>query len=733
MSATTPAAHRALPSTAHVRSATLVLFATTIFAGASLVFLIQPMLAKMVLPLFGGTPAVWAVSLVFFQAVLLGGYAFAHVSSRLSVRRQALVQLALLATPIAFLPIAVPEESAAAGEFPALRLLAILAVAAGVPFFVGTTASPVLQRWFSAAGDRASADPYFLYAASNAGSFLGLLAYPVLIEPALDLSEQAKLWTGLYAVFAVLVGICALRVSGVALVRERVVAPPLAWSRRARWLAMGAVPSALMVGVSTYLTNEIASAPLLWVVPLAVYLLSFVGAFARRPWFSVRTNSRLAVLFTVLTVASMLHVVPVPSAALVALFGATLFVLALLVHRRLADERPPAARLTDFYLVLSAGGVCGGALAALLAPVVFPLVLELPLALSLALLLRPGARGFARTQRPLKRFADVLVPIALFAALIAGLAVASSLGTVAVRVVLGAAALALVLLAARPVRFALGAAALFSVAALGQLGGLHTERTFFSVLRVAERSPGEHVLVHGTRVHGTQWFRGEWKGEPVSYYTRSGPVGQFFVGPGRAARDVGVIGLGAGTAAAYGREGGTMTFYEIDGAVAEIASEPRFFTFLRDSPAETRIVVGDGRLELARERDGAFDVLMLDAFSSGSVPVHLLTREAFELYMAKLRPAGLVIFNVTNTHLDLEPVVGRVAQSLGLAAYAQTHHPSAAAREAGAEGSTWVAIARTPDALGTLASDPRWRPARATGAVWTDSYSNVLGALRWGD
>jgi hypothetical protein len=733
VSATTPAAQRALPSTAHVRSATLVLFATTIFAGASLVFLIQPMLAKMVLPLFGGTPAVWAVSLVFFQAVLLGGYAFAHVSSRLSVRRQALVQLALLATPIAFLPIAVPDESAAAGEFPALRLLAILAVAAGVPFFVGTTASPVLQRWFSAAGDRASADPYFLYAASNAGSFLGLLAYPVLIEPALDLSEQAKLWTGLYAVFAVLVGLCALRVSGVATARKRVVAPPLAWSRRTRWLAMGAVPSALMVGVSTYLTNEIASAPLLWVVPLAVYLLSFVGAFARRPWFSLRTNSRLAVLFTVLTVASMLHVVPVPSAALVALFGATLFVLALLVHRRLADERPPAERLTDFYLVLSAGGVCGGALAALLAPVVFPLVLELPLALSLALLLRPGARGFARAQRPLKRFADVLVPIGLFAALIAGLAVASSFGTFAVRFVLGAAALALVLLAARPVRFALGAAALFSVAALGQLGGLHTERTFFSVLRVAERSPGEHVLVHGTRVHGTQWFRGEWKGEPVSYYTRTGPVGQFFAGPGHDARDVGVIGLGAGTAAAYGSEGGRMTFYEIDGAVAEIASEPRFFTFLRDSPAQTRIVVGDGRLELARERDGAFDVLMLDAFSSGSVPVHLLTREAFELYMEKLRPDGLVIFNVTNTHLDLEPVVGRVARSLGLAALAQTHHPSAAARDAGAEKSTWVAIGRSREALGALASDARWHPARATGAVWTDSYSNVLGALRWGD
>jgi hypothetical protein len=669
-------------------SATLALFGSAIFVGAGLVFLLEPMVGKMLLPLLGGAAAVWLVTLVFFQAVLLAGYAFAHVSIRvLGLRRQTVAQLLLVLAPLPLVPIALPAHASPPAGSPTLWLLGLLAVTAGVPFFVVTTASPVLQRWFSATGDPSAADPYFLYAAGNVGSLLALLAYPFLIEPRLTLAQQAKLWAAGYGLFVVLLGLAARRVlagDAIAEVRAAPTSSALAWRTRVRWVAMAAVPSSLMLGTTSYLSTDIASVPLLWIVPLALYLLSFVVAFARRQPLSLRTTSTLAAVAALAAAASILHLVPLPVPALVGVHAASLFLLALLVHRRLAEERPAADRLTEFYLLLSLGGVLGGIFNALLAPRLFSTIAEYPLAIALALLLRP------RVQRA--RWTRALAPL--------------------------------------PAVLALCVSALFVLATYGPTS-LHTERTFYGVLRVVEGPRHQHVFVHGTTIHGIESFAPGRLDVPLSYYSRTGPIGQVFTELGPRLHAVGAVGLGSGALAAYGRPGDRYTFYELDPAVARIASSPRWFTYLRDSHAAVRIVVGDGRLRLATAPARGYDLLVLDAFSSDSVPVHLLTREAVELYLSKLRPDGLVAFHVTNRYLDLEPVVAGVARGLGLVGLTETHRASAAEERAGVRSSHWIVVARTRGALGPLARDHRWRTleSRPGLPVWTDQFSNILDVV----
>jgi hypothetical protein len=707
--------------------ATLPVYGATIFVAAALVFLVQPMAAKMLLPRFGGTPAVWAVSLVFFQAVLLAGYAFAHLSLRfLPVRAQPLLQLGLLAAPLALLPTAMPDAGSTGGR-PALHLLAVLAVGVGAPFFAVTTASPVLQRWFAASGHSAGADPYFLYAASNAGSLIGLLAYPLAIEPTFTLEQQSRLWFLGYGLFLALAAACALRVfaaapAGARAVR-RALSAPIAWRTRARWVALAAIPSSLILGTTSHLSTSIAAVPLLWVIPLAVYLLSFVVAFARRSPLSLGTLRWAVVATTLLVAASLLHVAPIPIAALVVIHCANLFAVALLVHRRLALERPAVDRLTEFYLLLSLGGVLGGAFNALAAPVLFDSIAEYPIALVLAMLALPGPRALRR---------DLLLPALFLAGLIGGILAAAALGSTAVRIVFVAAIAALAGFAARPLRLALGVAALLLLTIFGQ-GSLHAERTFFGVVRVIEADHGEHVLTHGTTIHGRQRFSAGRRDDPLSYYTRQGPLGQVFAARRSGLDDVAVIGLGAGSIAAYGRPGDRYTFYEIDPAVVRIASDERWFTYLADSQADVKIALGDGRLEIARARTAQFDLIVLDAFSSDAVPVHLLTREAVELYLRKLSPGGLVALHVTNNHLDLEPVVAGVARSLGLAGLSQLDEVTEAELEHGVARTHWIVLARRADGLGALARDRRWHAlaADADQPVWTDVYSNILSVVDW--
>jgi hypothetical protein len=723
-----------------IPSPALALFGSAIFVGSALVFLIEPMVGKMLLPLFGGTSAVWAVTLVFFQAFLLAGYAFAHVSIRvLGIRRQTLVQLALLIVPLALLPIAVPGGLHPSSSHPAIWLLGVLFLTAGLPFFIVSSASPVLQRWFSASGDAASRDPYFLYAASNAGSLLGLLAYPALLEPRLTLAQQSQVWTVAYVVFAVLTALCALRLLStspgpiVALPRLRMAS--LTWRRRLRWIGMAALPSSLMLGTTSYITTDIGSFPLLWVLPLAAYLLSFVLAFARRQLVSLTVVSRAMVVTATLLAASLLHLAVLPMWALVGVHTLNLFLVALLVHRLLAMERPPTEYLTEYYLLLSVGGVCGGIFNALIAPVVFPTVLEYPIAIVVALALRPGPRGPRTDARFFRKTTDLVLPLAIAGGVIVALIalnVAGALTALTYSATLAAALLTVVLLAKRPVRFAAGVAALVLIPVLLGQKALHTERTFFGVLRV-ESLDRTHRFVHGTTLHGIESFAPGWRDEPLSYYSRQGPIGQVFQRLGDRIHSVGAIGLGAGTIAAYGRPGDRFTFYEIDAAVARIASNPRYFTFLRDSKADIRTVIGDGRLRIAEAPPRTYDLIVLDAFSSDAVPVHLLTREAVELYLSKLRPGGLLAFHISSNYLDLKPVIAGIAQALDSSGLTQEHRPPARQERMGAQRSIWVLVARDGTSLAGLRNDRRWKPLDESTTVWTDQFSNILSVVKWLD
>jgi len=723
--------------------ALLPVFTAAIFVGAALVFGIQPMAARMVLPLFGGSQAVWTTSMLFFQAVLLAGYGFAHLSNRwLGPGRQWIAQVPALLIALATLPIGQHLTAPPAAGAPAIWLLGVLAVSIGAPFFVVTTASPVLQRWFSLTNHRAARDPYFLYAAGNVGSLLALIAYPLVVEPRLTLADQARLWSLGYLAFVALMLVClvVLRKSAPgSSAQPRAAAAPLAWRVRLRWILMAFVPSSLMLGATTYISTDIASAPLLWVAPLAIYLITFIVAFARRPPVTVRLASLVLPLLTTPLLLTLLSPAILPMPAALALHLVTLLCAGILVHGRLAKERPEPARLTEFYVLLSVGGVLGGVFNALLAPVLFDSVLEYPLVLVLALLLRPGRIRAPRPATLVGRTADILLaPVPLLGcliglALVAGDAESGSGGSTDLKLILILSVASLLIFALRPRRYAFAFAALGALLALAQ-PGLHAERTFFGVLHVSETDSGEHVLTHGTTLHGRQSFEPGRTGEPLSYYARTGPIGDVFDAYQREAqfRRVGVIGLGVGSLAAYGRPGQSFAFYEIDPAVIEIASNPRLFTFLRDTRAKVELVVGDGRRSLAGSAGGD-DLLVVDAFSSDAIPVHLLTREAVELYLAKLRPKGLVAFHVSNRHLRLAPVVGAVAASLGLVAVERVATVSRQELDAGKTPSHWIVLAHTQARLVPLLDREGWRPLQVSpgSREWTDDFSNVLSVIDW--
>ena len=700
--------------------ATLGFFATAIFAGATLLFLVQPMVARMVLPLFGGSQAVWTTSMLFFQAVLLAGYGYAHASTRLlGPSRQPIVHAVVLVLAVAALPIGRGLAPPPTDASPSLWLLGVLAVTVGAPFFVVTTASPLLQHWLATSGHASGRDPYFLYAAGNAGSLIALLAYPILVEPLLTLDQQARLWSIGYVLFALLcLGCLVIARRGRSLAQSapaRVMVPSLAWRTRARWVGTALVPSSLMLGITTYISTDVASFPMLWVLPLAIYLLTFVVAFARRPLVTTRAAALILPLPAALVFAQMLGSVTLPLPVTLLTQLLVLFFAGVLAHGRLAEQRPAPERLTEFYFLLSLGGVLGGALNALVAPLVFDSVLEYPLVLVLALALRPRGR----------RIADIF-PVLAFGGCVAGLAVVQGLSVP--HLLLAGAVVACLAIGVRYPRYlTLGFASLTLLLAAGS-PSLHSERTFFGVLRVTEQD-GERKLVHGTTVHGVERFAGPLAGEPLTYYGRRGPLGDVFAAYSQLDR-VDAIGLGAGTVAAYGRPGQQMTFYELDPAIARIAGDPRFFTFLRDSPANVEIVLGDGRRTIARVPDGTSDLVIVDAFSSDSIPVHLLTREAIELYVRKLRPGGLIAFHVSNRHLELAPVIARAAHALGLAAVDRFD------RAEGARGdrtpSRWLVLARSPEGLEPLLERSGWRiPTVSAGRVWTDDYSNVLSVVKW--
>lgn len=781
------------------------LFAITLFWSAALLFWVEPMVGKLVLPQLGGAPAVWNTCMVFFQAMLLAGYAAAHwMAGRLSPRAQVGTHLALLLVALATLPIKLKETGSGPWQdWPTAWLLAQLLVSVGPAFFVLALTTPLLQRWFAAGGSAGARDPYFLYAASNVGSFAALLGYPLVIELNCSLREQAGLWMAAFVAMPLLVFGCGRAVANGQLTIEKPrlpegsnPLPPSAGSpkpdlsRRLHWAVCAAVPSSLLLGVTTYITTDVASMPLLWVLPLALYLLTFVFVFARRQCFSASLLARALPIGALALAYQMCAGLSEPAWLVLGIHLGVFFVAAMVCHARLAADRPEPERLTEFYLWLSIGGVLGGLFNTLLAPLLFNAVVEYPLALVAACWLRRGEApaserrvatgveaipplpagevrgegervanaGFSSTAPTAgpnldspnpKAASDFLWPAVLavltaaFAALLPPAKVLAA--QVEGVVIFGLPLLLCFLLVDGPRRFALGLGAVFLGAAFysGGFGKtLHVERNFFGVTRVTLSPNGDaRQIVHGRTIHGRQFLDPARSAEPLTFYHREGPLGDVFKvfsaragGLQRPARSIGVIGLGAGSMAAYAQPGERWTFYDIDPSVLRIAQDTNFFTYLaRSAAAETKLVEGDARLRLREAADGGYDLLVLDAFSSDAIPVHLLTREAVTLYLRKLAPGGLLAFHISNRYLDLEPVVANLAADLRIVALGCDDMSLTGAEFAtGREQAHWVVMARKTEDLSGFQRRARWSPLEGEPrvGVWTDDFSSPLRVIQ---
>src|SRR5215211_4080112 len=788
----------------------MILFSTTIFVSAALLFLIEPMFAKFVLPSFGGTPAVWTGSMMFFQAALLASYLYVHLAtSWLGARRQAIVHLILVLLPLLVLPVAVPAEEWAppADSNPLLWLLGLLAVAVGLPFFAIAATNPLIQRWLADTEHPSAKDPYFLYRASNLGSVIGLLGYPLLVEREFGLANQGLAWSLGYGLLIVLVFASAVllwrsnQATGVQDEPELLAGDPVSGGgssqtggssleetvaaglsssptllRRLRWIGLTFVPSSLMLGVTAFITTDITPIPLLWVIPLSLYLFSFVVVFS--PSVRVPDILHKAMVLALPIVAALLVITILDSELrdpywlLILLHILGFFVVAMVCHGEVARDRPPARHLTEFYLWVAVGGLLGGVFNALLAPVVFDTVVEYPLVIVLACLFLPGAilaqlvnrrrngesqrdgeeergpdearrgRGVGRLLEP--RLLDLVLPVALGVTVVAlSWAIEEfvedpDLNNTASKAIiyLGAGAcLYFAYFSNRPVRFGLGIAAVIVAAtiATGTGNALYEDRSFFGVYQVTgeEEGAGYHELIAGDTNHGAQVL-GPQPPEPITYYDRTGPIGQLFEAlPEEVTSRPAVIGLGTGTMACYNRPGQQLDFYEIDPLIERVARNENLFTYLRDCPGEFNVNLGDARLSLGEVPDRSYGVIVGDAFSSDAIPVHLMTREALDLYFSKLQSNGVVALHISNRHLELEPVLGNLAQDSGLACRAQldAHITDAPGKFV----SHWVVMARQEDDLVGIAEDERWMPCATapSQSVWTDDYSNLLSTFTW--
>lgn len=724
-------------------------FAVTLFLSAGLMFLVEPMVARMVLPRLGGSPAVWSTCLVFFQAVLLLGYAYAHALTRLLPRWwQILVHVAVvLPTAALVLPLDLGTRAPLPDASPALWLLLRLAVVAGPPVFAISATAPLLQRWFADVEHEAARDPYFLYAVSNAGSLLALLAYPLLVEPTMSLDWQATLWSWGFGALALGIALCA----AVTLYGARpdvLVAPPKTSSpatlrQRLAWTALAFVPSSLLLGVTTHITADIASAPLLWVVPLMLYLLTFILAFARRPplrhSIMVRVLPLVLIPLVITTAPGLPLMLPLP--LMLALHLGCFFAVAMVCHGELARQRPPTAQLTEFYFFLSIGGVLGGAFNALLAPLIFSSVWEYPLALIAACLVKPSAPDDAR--HGLTR--DVLLPFALVGLVLLTNAIRSIVADGTVLLLLVATfgymlpALALLNFSPRRWRFALGVAVmLFATAATGASDTIAAYRSFFGVYRIRAVDDGHShalVLMNGTTLHGVRSLVPGEEALPMAYYNPQGPFGRFFAAfAPDSIRHVAVVGLGTGGLACYARPGQHWTFYEIDPLVERIARDPHTFQFLANCGNHPNVVLGDARLTIGAAPDGTYDALIIDAFSSDSIPMHLLTREALALYLRKLAPGGRLLFHISSRTLDLRPVIGALAADAGVPARMLLDRPPPGISIWRRAPALVVALAGRGSDLGRLDPADGWTelPPGSARFLWTDQRSDLLGAIRFG-
>lgn len=736
-------------------SRTALVFAVAIFTSAALVFAVQPIMGRLLLPLLGGSPSVWNTSMVFFQAALLVGYAYAHLLQRVgSLRGQVLVHLGLLLLALAaFWPLRLSDMMGLpdTGQ-PIPWLLASLALSVGAPFAVLSATAPLLQAWFARVrqGTEEGANPYVLYAASNLGSFAALIAYPAIIEPTTGLSMQTLGWSLGYGVFILMiVGLGALVWRGDT---QALKAPALergavtTWQRRLTWVGMAAIPSSLMLGVTTHLSVDVASTPFLWVIPLAIYLLTFVIAFSRRPAIPLE----ITLMAQAATSAACTALLPMTNGEWAMLFVihlSTFFFTALMCHQRLAELRPVPGRLTEFFLLLSLGGVLGGAFNALIAPVIFNTVVEYPLVLCLAALARPWSRQ--KPDRDVWLWAAAVVPLCLVPPLLFWWLGADSrphhmgLGWEEARklsyLILGAAAICAFMVRDRA-RIFFATLCLIAVSAAQvavRYDWTESDRSFFGVIRRADvdfQQIGDvRILMHGTTLHGAQAQAPEWRCRPSLYYAPTTPIGEAAIVTQNRRPDavIGVVGEGSGSMAAYKRAGDTLTFFEIDPMVDRWARDPARFSYISDcADGPVRTVIGDARLTLRDEPTGSYDLLLVDAFSSDAVPTHMLTVEAIREYLRLLRPDGLLVLHLSNRNLEITSPTIAAARALGVPITHKIYGENPDAPQMTEASTEVVVLSPTSAGLEPFRIDARWREDIQTDtAPWTDDYVNLFGAL----
>ncbi len=731
----------------------LVVYTAAIFVSALLLFSVQPLFTKMVLPRLGGSPAVWSVAMVFFQSLLLAGYAYAHFLMQLRNRMiPVVVHLVLLVIALLTLPLSI---AGGWGEPPssgyAIWLLGLFAVSIGLPFFALAANNPMLQAWFVRTGHPDGPDPYFLYASSNIGSFLALLSYPVLLEPMFTLRTQNLIWTGGYGLLIILIACCGVLLlrspatAAVDVLAGQSDAPAPSWTLRARWIFMAAVPSGLLIAVTAHISTDVAAAPLLWVLPLSLYLLTWVLVFQSRPllphsWMLLAQPLAIAGVIALLAIGGEQNL-------LLTLGGHLLcfFIIAMACHGELARTRPAAKYLTGFYVALSFGGMLGGLFAGLIAPFAFSWIAEYPILLALAALCRPpgGDERLPRWGFWYWPFLTALAVALIAASWSAGevmewlddhrVWVISAVGVLSALLALG-------LNANRWKIFATVVVALVLIRAYpSDDGRVETVRSFFGVHKIVVTPNGQyHVLMHGTTIHGAEKFLNDdgtpvtGRPEPISYYHKDGGIGRAITAirerKGAPLR-VAVIGLGSGTLACASQPGETWKFFEIDQTMVDTARDPKYFTYINKCEPDLKPVIGDARLTFAREPDGVYDMIIVDAYSSDAIPIHLATQEAMKIYKDKLAPQGVVVMHVSNRHLALEGVVVGIAAANGMKSWVYDEDSN---RDNEYIFATDVVVSARAEAdVGGLASSDVWAETDPdkNQRVWTDDYSNILGAV----
>ena len=776
-----------------------IVFSLTLLVSSFLLFLVQPMIGRMLLPSLGGTPAVWNACVLFFQAILLGGYAWAHYGPpRLGVRNHMLIHLALLAGVCLLLPMQLVEEWAVpVNGNPLGWLIGQLVLCVGLPFFVISSSAPLLQRWFGLLGDDGDSEPWFLYAVSNTGSLVALISYPFFFERYLGLTDQGWFWAFGFMLLAILFVICGFvtlklapgkRLARAATVEQSVGENygPLTWRQRFNYIILAAIPSSLMLGVTTIVSTDVGSFPLMWSIPLALYLLTFVFVFAKRQliphgWLIYV----LPLLLLLMPLISLINAGRNPIQLISIHFG-VFFVVAMVCHGELSRQRPSVSQLTEFYLMMSIGGVVGGAFNTLIAPIAFDGILEYPLMLIAACWILPKRASVQASSDPsskgsiggswsLKTIFEKIGVQPLLVAVSLGVAWVI-LGAVDVptlaRIALGFGVPAIICytIIESPKRFAICYTCL-ALACPGLMSireVITKERGFFGVNEVALVEDGEfRILINGQTVHGKQRTDQTINPDPLSYYHKDGPIGDVFEFYGSEQTQVAAVGLGVGSLAAYCQPGQTFDFFEIDPVVCRIAQDQRYFNYLSSAQGKVNLILGDARIQLDSIRnsivnsslsksksaikpvsfsssknekedasvggDSYYDLMIMDAFGSDAVPMHLMTLEAVKLYLELLDEDGLLVFHVSSKFIDFAPLGAGISEHFGLSSAIKVDLPSDEQLKQGRNPCIYIVMSRNGDLIGKFRESNRgWREIdKSKKLIWTDEHANVLDVMKW--